>query len=189
MRLFGRFSNTVYGDSPKSGAPPKMRAIRVSAVRLSALRNVTAFIDVAATFYPYILKHHIKPTSSLLKKNMDLDFENFNFEVVNLNTVVEFKRDFNLNEVNDHSDLSDIEVNPETEPYFDYESSMPIEDMMTALENNIIFSNNEPTPDNDNSFVNLANLDNVCKTIENTGKLIKNSKKNLVLFKLIFFSL
>merc|ERR1712048_896126 len=112
-----------------------------------------------------ILKHHIKPTSSLLKKNMDLDFENFNFEVVNLNTVVEFKRDFNLNEVTDHSDLSDIEVNPETEPYFDYESSMPIEDMMTALENNIIFSNNEPTPDNDNSFVNLANL---CKTIENT---------------------
>merc|ERR1712024_262023 len=111
---------------------------------------------------------NIKPTSSLLKKNMDLDFENFNFEVVNLNTVVEFKRDFNLNEVNDHSDLSDIEVNPETEPYFDYESSMPIEDMMTALENNIIFSNNEPTPDNDNSFVNLANLDNICKTIENT---------------------
>merc|ERR1711953_1582730 len=111
---------------------------------------------------------NIKPTSSLLKKNMDLDFENFNFEVVNLNTVVEFKRDFNLNEVTDHSDLSDIEVNPETEPYFDYESSMPIEDMMTALENNIIFSNNEPTPDNDNSFVNLANLDNICKTIENT---------------------
>merc|ERR1712024_413861 len=111
---------------------------------------------------------NIKPTSSLLKKNMDLDFENFNFEVVNLNTVVEFKRDFNLNEVNDHSDLSDIEVNPEIEPYFDYESSMPIEDMMTALENNIIFSNNEPTPDNDNSFVNLANLDNICKTIDNT---------------------
>jgi hypothetical protein len=67
--------------------------------------------------------------------------------------------------VSDHSDFSDTEV---VQPYFDFESSMNIEDMMTALDKDIIFSNDEPIPDNDNSFVNLANLDNVCKTIENT---------------------
>jgi len=112
----------------------------------------------------HILKHHIKPTSSLLKKNMDFDYynnvENLNYGFVNINSV-----DINLNEVSDHSDFSDTEVVP---TYFDFESSMNIEDMMTALDKDIIFSNDEPIPDNDNSFVNLANLDNVCKTIENT---------------------
>ena len=113
---------------------------------------------------------------------MDFDYynnvENLNYGFVNINAV-----DINLNEVSDHSDFSDTEVVP---TYFDFESSMNIEDMMTALDKDIIFSNDEPIPDNDNSFVNLANI---CKTIENTGKLIKNSKKNLVLFKLIFFTL
>merc|ERR1712062_624856 len=112
----------------------------------------------------HILKHHIKPTSSLLKKNMDFDYydnvENLNYGFVNINSV-----DINLNEVSDHSDFSDTEVVP---TYFDFESSMNIEDMMTALDKDIIFSNDEPIPDNDNSFANLANPDNICKTIENT---------------------
>merc|ERR1711983_611992 len=98
------------------------------------------------------------------EKNMDFDYynnvENLNYGFVNINSV-----DINLNEVSDHLDFSDTEV---VQPYFDFESSMNIEDMMTALDKDIIFSNDEPIPDNDDSFVNLANLDNVCKTIENT---------------------
>merc|ERR1712223_814757 len=94
---------------------------------------------------------NIKPTSSLLKKNMDFDYfnnvENLNYGFVNINSV-----DINLNEVSDHSDFSDTEVVP---TYFDFESSMNIEDMMTALDKDIIFSNDGPIPDNDNSFANL----------------------------------
>merc|ERR1711874_459180 len=108
----------------------------------------------------HILKHHIKPTSSLLKKNMYFDYfnnvENLNYGFVNINSV-----DINLNEVSDHSDFSDTEV---VQPYFDFESSMNIEDMMTALDKDIIFSNDGPIPDNDNSF---ANLEDICNTIEN----------------------
>merc|ERR1712045_401155 len=107
----------------------------------------------------HILKHHIKPTSSLLKKNMDFDYynnvENLNYGFVNINSV-----DINLNEVSDHSDFSDTEV---VQPYFDFESSMNIEDMMSALEEDIIISD-EPIPDSDNSF---ANLEDICNTIEN----------------------
>merc|ERR1711878_75426 len=99
----------------------------------------------------HILKHHIKPTSSLLKKNMDFDYynnvENLNYGFVNINSV-----DINLNEVSEHSDFSDTEV---VQPYFDFESSMNIEDMMTALDEDIMISD-EPIPDNDNSFVNPA---------------------------------
>merc|ERR1712062_589138 len=101
-------------------------------------------------------------------KNMNFDSYNNvnfeNFEMVNIYDVNGFNRDFNLNEVSDQSDFSDTEV---VQPYFDFESSMPLEDMMTALEEDIMISD-EPIPDNDNSFVNLANLDNICKTIENT---------------------
>merc|ERR1712062_49363 len=108
----------------------------------------------------HILKHHIKPTSSLLKKNMDFDYfnnvENLNYGFVNINSV-----DINLNEVSDHSDFSDTEVVP---TYFDFESSMNIEDMMTALDEDIIFSNDGPIPDNDNSF---ANLEDKVEDIEN----------------------
>merc|ERR1739845_139430 len=112
----------------------------------------------------HILKHHIKPTSSLLKKNMDFDYynnvENLNYGFVNINSV-----DINLNEVSDHSDFSDTEVVP---AYFDFESSMNIEDMMTALDKDIIFSNDEPIPDNDNSFANLEDkVEDICNTIEN----------------------
>jgi len=112
----------------------------------------------------HILKHHIKPTSSLLKKNMDFDYynnvENLNYGFVNINSV-----DINLNEVSDHSDFSDTEV---VQPYFDFESSMNIEDMMTALDKDIIFSNDEPIPDNDNSFANLEDkVEDICNTIEN----------------------
>merc|ERR1711953_1113556 len=111
-----------------------------------------------------ILKHHIKPTSSLLKKNMDFDYylnvENLNYGFVNINAV-----DINLNEVSDHSDFSDTEV---VQPYFDFESSMNIEDMMTALDKDIIFSNDGPIPDNDNSFANLEDkFEDICNTIEN----------------------
>merc|ERR1739836_113968 len=111
-----------------------------------------------------ILKHHIKPTSSLQKKNMDFDYynnvENLNYGFVNINSV-----DINLNEVSDHSDFSDTEVVP---TYFDFESSMNIEDMMTALDKDIIFSNDEPIPDNDNSFANLEDkVEDICNTIEN----------------------
>merc|ERR1711953_550415 len=111
-----------------------------------------------------ILKHHIKPTSSLLKKNMDFDYylnvENLNYGFVNINSV-----DINLNEVSDHSDFSDTEVVP---TYFDFESSMNIEDMMTALDKDIIFSNDGPIPDNDNSFANLEDkVEDICNTIEN----------------------
>merc|ERR1712062_525885 len=74
----------------------------------------------------------------------------------NINSV-----DINLNEVSDHSDFSDTEVVP---TYFDFESSMNIEDMMTALDKDIIFSNDGPIPDNDNSF---ANLENKVEDIEN----------------------
>merc|ERR1711953_565339 len=109
---------------------------------------------------PHILKHHIKPTSSLLKKNMDFDYynnvENLNYGFVNINAV-----DINLNEVSDHSDFSDTEV---VQPYFDFESSMNIEDMMSALDKDIIFSNDGPIPDNDNSF---ANLEDKVEDIEN----------------------
>merc|ERR1711983_11895 len=107
-----------------------------------------------------ILKHHIKPTSSLLKKNMDFDYynnvENLNYGFVNINSV-----DINLNEVSDHSDFSDTEVVP---TYFDFESSMNIEDMISALDKDIIFSNDGPIPDNDNS---IANLENKVEDIEN----------------------
>merc|ERR1712062_697144 len=131
----------------------------------------TAFIDVAGNFPSHgILKHHIKPTSSLLKKNMNFDYylnvENLNYGFVNINAV-----DINLNEVSDHSDFSDTEV---VQPYFDFESSMNIEDMMTALDKDIIFSNDEPIPENDNSFDNSYEkfemiVDNICKKpIENT---------------------
>merc|ERR1712062_710203 len=123
----------------------------------------------------HILKHHIKPTSSLLKKNMDFDrsnfdhynnVENLNYRFVNINAV-----DIDLNEVSDHSDFSDTEV---VQPYFDFESSMNIEDMMNALDKDIIFSNDEPIPENDNSFDNSYEkfemiVDNICKKpIENT---------------------
>merc|ERR1712111_107561 len=104
----------------------------------------------------HILKQHIKPTSSLLKKNMDFDYynnvENLNYGFVNINSV-----DINLNEVSDHSDFSDTEVVP---TYFDFESSMNIEDMMTALDKDIIFSNDEPIPDNDNSYAKVEDIEN-----------------------------
>jgi len=91
---------------------------------------------------------------------MDFDYynnvENLNYGFVNINAV-----DINLNEVSDHSDFSDTEVVP---TYFDFESSMNIEDMMTALDKDIIFSNDGPIPDNDNSF---ANLENKVEDIEN----------------------
>merc|ERR1712062_673283 len=74
----------------------------------------------------------------------------------NINSV-----DINLNEVSDHSDFSDTEVVP---TYFDFESSVNIEDMMTALDKDIIFSNDGPIPDNDNSF---ANLEDKVEDIEN----------------------
>merc|ERR1711983_6115 len=103
---------------------------------------------------------NIKPTSALLKKNMDFDYynnvENLNYGFVNINAV-----DINLNEVSDHSDFSDTEVVP---TYFDFESSMNIEDMMSALDKDIIFSNDGPIPDNDNS---IANLENKVEDIEN----------------------
>merc|ERR1712223_494251 len=101
---------------------------------------------------------NIKPTSSQVRKNMDFDYynvENLNYGFVNINAV-----DINLNEVSDHSDFSDTEVVP---TYFDFESSMNIEDMMSALEEDTIISD-EPIPDNDNSF---ANLEDICNTIEN----------------------
>merc|ERR1712062_638685 len=111
----------------------------------------------------HILKHHIKPTSSLLKKNMYFDYfnnvENLNYGFVNINAV-----DSNWDEVSDHSDFSDTEVVP---TYFDFESSMNIEDMMSALEEDIIISD-EPIPDNDNSFANLEDkVEDICNTIEN----------------------
>merc|ERR1712141_190599 len=106
---------------------------------------------------------NIKPTSSQVRKNMDFDYynnvENLNYGFVNINAV-----DINLNEVSDHSDFSDTEVVP---TYFDFESSMNIEDMMSALEEDIIISD-EPIPDNDNSFVNLEDkVEDICNTIEN----------------------
>merc|ERR1711862_931549 len=94
------------------------------------------------------------------EKNMDFDYynnvENLNYGFVNINSV-----DFNLNEVSDHSDFSDTEVVP---TYFDFESSMNIEDMMSALDKDIIFSNDGPIPDSDNS---IANLENKVEDIEN----------------------
>ena len=100
---------------------------------------------------------------------MDFDYylnvENLNYGFVNINAV-----DINLNEVSDHSDFSDTEVVP---TYFDFESSMNIEDMMTALDEDIMISD-QPIPDNDNSFVNPTKetFDNICKTMEKIGKLI-----------------
>merc|ERR1711953_1093180 len=114
---------------------------------------------------------NIKPTSSLLKKNMDfydynnVNVENVNFETVTIYNINGFNRDFNLNEVSEHSDFSDTKV---VQPYFDFESSMNIEDMMTALDEDIIFSNDGPIPDNDNSFANLEDkFEDICNTIEN----------------------
>merc|ERR1711983_678158 len=106
---------------------------------------------------------NIKPTSSQLKRNMDFDYynnvENLNYGFVNINSV-----DINLNEVSDHSDFSDTEVVP---TYFDFESSMNIEDMMSALEEDIIISD-EPIPDNDNSFANLEDkVEDIRNTIQN----------------------
>merc|ERR1712062_266801 len=97
------------------------------------------------------------------RKNMDFDYynnvENLNYGFVNINAV-----DINLNEVSDHSDFSDTEV---VQPYFDFESSMNIEDMMSALEEDIIISD-EPIPDNDNSFANLEDkVEYICNTNEN----------------------
>merc|ERR1712095_70548 len=97
------------------------------------------------------------------EKNMDFDYynnvENLNYGFVNINAV-----DINLNEVSDHSDFSDTEVVP---TYFDFESSMNIEDMMTALEEDIIISD-EPIPDSDNSFANLEDkVEDICNTFEN----------------------
>merc|ERR1712029_683760 len=114
---------------------------------------------------------NIKPTSSLLKKNMEfydynnVNVENVNFETVTIFNVNGFNRDFNLNEVSEHSDFSDTEV---VQPYFDFESSMNIEDMMTALDKDIIFSNDEPIPENDNSFEKFEDkVEDICNTIEN----------------------
>merc|ERR1712214_46222 len=105
---------------------------------------------------------NIKPTSSQVRKNMDFDYynvENLNYGFVNINAV-----DINLNEVSDHSDFSDTEVVP---TYFDFESSMNIEDMMSALEEDIIISD-EPIPDSDNSFANLEDkVEDICNTFEN----------------------
>ena len=112
---------------------------------------------------------------------MDFDYynnvENLNYGFVNINAV-----DINLNEVSDHSDFSDTEVVP---TYFDFESSMNIEDMMSALEEDIIISD-EPIPDNDNSFANLEDkVEDICNTIENNGKFSnwknRNSKLNFFL--------
>ena len=119
---------------------------------------------------------NIKPTSSLLKKNMNfydynnVNVENVNFETVTIYNINGFNRDFNLNEVSEHSDFSDTKV---VQPYFDFESSMNIEDMMTALDEDIMISD-QPIPDNDNSFVNPTKetFDNICKTMEKIGKLI-----------------
>merc|ERR1712062_556226 len=103
---------------------------------------------------------NIKPTSSQVRKNMDFDYynnvENLNYGFVNINAV-----DINLKEVSDHSDFSDTEVVP---TYFDFESSMNIEDIMSALEEDIIISDDGPIPDNDNSF---ANLEDKVEDIEN----------------------
>merc|ERR1712045_861593 len=108
---------------------------------------------------------NIKPASSQVRKNMDFDYynnvENLNYGFVNINAV-----DINLNEVSDHSDFSDTEVVP---TYFDFESSMNIEDMMSALEEDIIISDDGPIPDNDNSF---ANLEDKVEDIENNGKFL-----------------
>ena len=100
----------------------------------------------------------------------NVNVENVNFETVTIYNVNGFNRDFNLNEVSEHSDFSDTEV---VQPYFDFESSMNIEDMMTALDEDIMISD-EPIPDNDNSFVNPTKetFDNICKTMEKIGKLI-----------------
>jgi len=94
----------------------------------------------------------------------NVNVENVNFETVTIYNVNGFNRDFNLNEVSEHSDFSDTEV---VQPYFDFESSMNIEDMMTALDEDIMISD-EPIPDNDNSFVNPTKetFDNICKTME-----------------------
>ena len=112
---------------------------------------------------------------------MDFDYynnvENLNYGFVNINSV-----DINLNEVSDHSDFSDTEVVP---TYFDFESSMNIEDMMTALDKDIIFSNDEPIPDNDNSF---ANLEDKVEDIENNGKFLnwknpRQTRNSIVYFQ------
>merc|ERR1712062_172279 len=86
----------------------------------------------------------------------NVNVENVNFETGTIYNINGFNRDFNLNEVSEHSDFSDTKV---VQPYFDFESSMNIEDMMTS---------DQPIPDNDNSFVNPTKetFDNICKTME-----------------------
>ena len=124
----------------------------------------------------------------------NVNVENVNFETVTIYNINGFNRDFNLNEVSEHSDFSDTKV---VQPYFDFESSMNIEDMMTALDKDIIFSNDEPIPENDNSFDNSYEkfemiVDNIRKKpIENTGKFInqKLEKKKNLHFSNSFFSL
>merc|ERR1712062_516919 len=93
----------------------------------------------------------IKPTSSLVKKNMDFDYYN-NVEFI--------YQDINLNEVSDHSDFSDSSNLP---PYLDFESTMNIDDMMTALDNDIIIPNDEQVLDDP-----LGNLGDICNTTKNT---------------------
>merc|ERR1712062_331733 len=93
----------------------------------------------------------IKPTSSLVKKNMDFDYYN-NVEFI--------YQDINLNEVSDHSDFSDSSNLP---PYLDFESTMNIDDMMTALDNDIIIPNDEQVLDDP-----LGNLGDIWNTTKNT---------------------
>jgi len=96
----------------------------------------------------------IKPTSSLVKKNMDFDYYN-NVEFI--------YQDINLNEVSDHSDFSDSEAISNLPPYLDFESTMNIDDMMTALDNDIIIPNDEQVLDDP-----LGNLGDICNTTKNT---------------------
>ena len=173
------FQTLCTGIHRKVGLPQKCAPYEQAP--FSALRNVTAFIDVAGNFpSTHSQASHQADKFTKKEKNMDFDYynnvENLNYGFVNINSV-----DINLNEVSDHSDFSDTEVVP---TYFDFESSMNIEDMMTALDKDIIFSNDEPIPDNDNSFANLEDkVEDICNTIENNGKFLnwknqKNSKLN-----------
>merc|ERR1712137_784643 len=81
------------------------------------------------------------------------------------NNVEFIYQDINLNEVSDHSDFSDSEVISNLPPYLDFESTMNIDDMMTALDNDIIILNDEQVLDDP-----LGNLGDICNTTKNTGK-------------------
>merc|ERR1712004_905412 len=98
----------------------------------------------------------IKPTSSLVKKKMDFDYY--------LNNAQFFYQDVNLNEMSDHSDLSDSEVISNLPPYLDFESTMNIDDMMTALDKDIIIPNDEQVLDDP-----LGSLHDICNTTKNTN--------------------